>query len=124
MRFLSQFLQAPKEDHWAAALRVVRYLKGCPGQGVLLRMECDLMLSGWSDSDWATCPQTRRSVYSDSQSALHLAQNPVFHERSKYIEVDCHFVRDALLDGTIGTSHVPTQFQLGILHQTAGVTIV
>ncbi|GAA0174006.1 hypothetical protein LIER_41639 [Lithospermum erythrorhizon] len=53
---------APKEDHWAAALRVVRYLKGCPGQGVLLRMECDLMLSGWSDSDWATCPQTRRSV--------------------------------------------------------------
>ncbi|GAA0171730.1 hypothetical protein LIER_41210 [Lithospermum erythrorhizon] len=45
---LSQFLQAPKKDHWAVALRVVRYLKGCLGQGVLLRRDCDLMLSGWS----------------------------------------------------------------------------
>ncbi|GAA0151978.1 transmembrane signal receptor [Lithospermum erythrorhizon] len=59
---LSQFLYEPRQDHWAAALRVVKYLKGSPGQGILLSADCDLKLSGWCDSDCASCPATRRSV--------------------------------------------------------------
>lgn len=59
---LSQFMQQPRTEHWDAALRVVRYLKGNPGQGVLLDSDCDLQLYGWCDSDWATCPLTRRSL--------------------------------------------------------------
>ncbi|GAA0172345.1 hypothetical protein LIER_26189 [Lithospermum erythrorhizon] len=51
-------------------------------------------------------------VHCDSRSALHLARNPVFHECSKHIEVDCHFLRDALLDDTITTSHVSMISQL------------
>ncbi|GAA0183137.1 hypothetical protein LIER_30605 [Lithospermum erythrorhizon] len=51
-------------------------------------------------------------VYSDNQSALRLAHNSVFHERSKHIEMDCHFVRDAIQDGTIVASHVSTTSQL------------
>ncbi|KAG7546410.1 Integrase catalytic core [Arabidopsis suecica] len=172
VNMLAQFMQKPLLDHWEAVVRLVRYLKGCPGQGILLSSSSDLQLKAFSDSDHAGCPLTRRSLtgylvklgtspvswktkkqdkvsrssaeaeyramamtcqelmwvkevlislgithdqpmqlFCDSQSALHIASNPVFHERTKHIESDCHFIRDELIAGNIIFSHISTTVQ-------------
>lgn len=59
---LSQFLATPTIVHHTAATRILRYVKGSPGQGLFFPSNSDLQLKAYSDSDWASCPDTRRSV--------------------------------------------------------------
>ncbi|XP_031287486.1 secreted RxLR effector protein 161-like [Pistacia vera] len=40
-------------------------------------------------------------VYLDSQSAIHLSKNPVYHERTKHVDVKYHFVRELVDKGVI-----------------------
>ncbi|KAH9666221.1 protein kinase domain-containing protein [Citrus sinensis] len=170
---LSRFMHEPRTTHMDAAIRVLRYLKGSPGKGILLSSTSDLHIRGYCDADWASCPTTRRSVtgyctflgdspiswktkkqnvvsrstaeveyrsladlscelqwlkalfadlghlqhdpmtvYCDNQSALYIAENPVYHERTKHIELDCHFVRERVQSNLLLPLHIPTSMQV------------
>ncbi|XP_074266995.1 uncharacterized protein LOC141590293 [Silene latifolia] len=152
VHILSQFMNEPRKEHWEAGLRVVRYIKRNPSKGISFKKNSEFQIKGYCDSDYASCPLTRRSlsgyfvalggipiswrvkkqntvalstaeaeyramaklaselvwiksfmaslgvfhtqpmkVFCDNQAAIHIARNPVFHDRTKHIEIDCHF---------------------------------
>ena len=61
---LSRFLSDPKEHHWHAAVRVLRYLKGTMDLGISYNgcAERQNVLYGYADSDWGGCKDTKRST--------------------------------------------------------------
>jgi hypothetical protein len=173
VHIVSQFMAAPQSLHYAAVLRILRYLKGTLFHGLHFSSQSSLTLQAYFDADWAGDPTDRRSttgycfllgdsliswrskkqsvvarssteaeyraladttaellwlrwllqdlgidcstavpIHCDNRSAIQIAHNDVFHERTKHIEIDCHFVRHHLLQGTLQLCSVSSQDQL------------
>ena len=164
---LSRFSNQPREIHWKAGMRVLRYIKGTQGYGITYAKGNSL--SGFCDSDWAGDIDSRRSVTGycfslgsgvvswiskkqptvalssteaeykaacfaaceavwlrrilgdmgavqeqptellcDNQSCMAIAKNPVFHARTKHIEVQYHFVRELIVGEEVDLQYCPT----------------
>ncbi|RVW93484.1 putative mitochondrial protein [Vitis vinifera] len=59
---VSQFLQSPCDNHWDAVIRILRYIKGAPDQGMLYEDMGHTQIVGYTDADWAGSPSARRST--------------------------------------------------------------
>jgi hypothetical protein len=59
---VSQYMHAPTVSHWAAVKRILRYLIGTITHGILISSSSSHSITAFSDSNWAGCPDDRRST--------------------------------------------------------------
>ncbi|XP_028084292.1 uncharacterized protein LOC114285439 [Camellia sinensis] len=168
---LCQFMHSPMTSHFLSVKRLLRYLKGTISYGLHFTAG-PLLLTAYSDSDWAGNVLDRRSttgfcvylgpnliswsskkqptvarssseaeyralaqtsaelswigmllaelhisvpvptLWCDNLSAIAMSHNPVFHARTKHIEVDYHFVRERIASKKLHICHIPTSDQV------------
>ncbi|GJT84349.1 ribonuclease H-like domain-containing protein [Tanacetum coccineum] len=89
---LDNFMHKPLKSHLKIALKVLRYLKNNPGIGVHIVKQPKVSLEAF------VCMRLRQIA------AIKIAANPVFHERTKHLEIDLHFVREKILSGVCENS--------------------
>lgn len=113
-------------------MHVVRYLKHTLNFGIILSATSYLKLCAYSDADWSTIAYTSRSLSAycifmgshfvswktkkqklvsisllcNNTTAKHIAQNPVFHERTKHLKRNCHYVREQIEAGFLQIKHI------------------
>ena len=63
------------------------------------------------------------NILCDNQSCIKLSENPMFHDRSKHIDIRCHFIRDWVQRGAVQLQYTPTGEQVvDILTKALGKT--
>ena len=72
----------------------------------------ELIWLRWLLKDLGVSTSSVVPLYCDNQSAILIAHNDVFHERTKHIEIDCHFIRYHLIHDALKLFSVSSKDQL------------
>nr|KAJ0210511.1 hypothetical protein LSAT_V11C400165950 [Lactuca sativa] len=127
-----QFMHTPTENHRSTVKLILRYLKGTSTYGLRIHQNSGTSLhaytdstftnlNAFSDADWAGCPDDRRStgggggtptLWCDNLGAIYLSANPMFHARTKHVEVDFHFDREKVAQGNLSVKFISTDDQI------------
>ena len=59
---VSRYMHDPRTSHMDIVKQILRYLKSCPGKGILFSRNRHLKIEGYTDADWARCLDARRST--------------------------------------------------------------
>ena len=51
-------------------------------------------------------------LYCDNKLVINIEHNPIQHDRTKYIEIDRHFIKEKLEEGIVCISYVPSQLHI------------
>lgn len=66
-------------------------------------MICEVLWLRWLLCDLGAAQKGATPLMCDNEAARHIAANPVYHERTKHVEMDCYFVRERVSSGEIQT---------------------
>ncbi|XP_071740095.1 uncharacterized mitochondrial protein AtMg00810-like [Rutidosis leptorrhynchoides] len=73
---------------------------------------CELVWLAYLLKDLRIEVQIPITLFCDNKVAQQIAANPCFHERTKHLDIDCHFTRDKVQSGFLQTAYIPTNLQL------------
>ena len=73
---------------------------------------CELKWLSYILQDFGINLQQPITMWCDNNAAIHITANPVFHERTKHLDIDCHVVREQYKAGFIIPQHISTKHQV------------
>nr|GEV11752.1 hypothetical protein [Tanacetum cinerariifolium] len=122
VQHLSQFVSFPKDVHMQDALHLLKYLKGTVSKVSRSSTEaeyrsmaattCELLWLSYLLKDLNIPTQCPVTLFCANKSAQQIAANPCYHDKTKYLDINCQFTRDKVQDGFLQTAYIPTQSQI------------
>eukprot|EP00253_Pinus_taeda_P016509 PITA_16509 len=126
---VARFMQNPRESHWKAAKRILRYVRGpitwaCKKQAAISLSSAEVEYRGaveaskealWLHqilSELGFEQQHPTTLWCDNQSAIQLCKDPVQHQHSKHIELHMHFIRKLIHDHVLEVQYCSTDDQV------------
>lgn len=69
----------------------------------------ELIWLRWLLGELGVKQENATTLHCDNQAALHITKNPVYHERTKHVEMDCYFVRECVDSREIAPTKIWTR---------------
>eukprot|EP00253_Pinus_taeda_P004061 PITA_04061 len=107
---VARFMQNPRESHWKAAKRILRYVREAEYRGAMEASKEALWLCQILSE--LGFEQQQTTLWCDNQSAIQLCKDPVQHQHSKNIELHMHFIRKLIHDHVLEVQYCSTDDQV------------